>query len=595
MLSGNNSYSGGTTIYAGTLMLGNAAALGGGTVAVNSGAALDLNGNAVSGANALTLSGSGVSNGGALLNSNANAATYAGQITLGNDSLIIASNGDISLSSASGIGGSGNDLTVGGANDTTIAGPIATGSGMLTKQDAGMLTLTGVCTYTGSTTITGGTLALSGAGNLGGSKANYTGNIANSGALLINTSTGNNQTFGGIISGTGSLYQAGNALTALTANNTYSGSTTISAGTLAIGSSLAANNGNNYTAPIVNNGSLLFNSSTNQFLSGSISGSGNLTQNGNSVLSLNATNTFSGITLVGGGTLSVLTPAALQMSTLDTSGAGYVDFSTLSSGTLGGLQGNNNLVLGSGTWALGPLAVGNNNTSTTFSGDLVGNGNCRFTKVGSGTLTLTGSSNSYGDTNIKAGTLVIAGSGSLGNGGNYYGNITDKTALVINTSSNQSFTGTIHADGTVTQNGPGLLFVGNAQNYFGDGTIVAGGTLQIGAINALGQGGLTVNGGVIDLNGNALIIANSNALPWLSGTGGTITDSSVAAGGPTILTVNQSSSTTFAGSIQTGPNGRTIQLLKSSGGGLTLSVPASRRAGPRSPTAARWPSPPEAA
>ena len=60
------------------------------------------------------------------------------------------------------------------------------------------------------------------------------------------------------------------------------------------------------------------------------------------------------------------------------------------------------------------------------------------------------------------------------------------------------------------------------------GTTVSAGTLQLGAGNAvaLGTGGLTVNGGLVDLQGNSLTFANGNALPSLAGTGGVITDSS---------------------------------------------------------------------
>ena len=207
-----NSYTGGTTIYAGTLKVGNSAALGAsaGSVGVASGAVLDLNGTTMINTNALTLSGSGISNGGALTNSSATAAAYPGNITLN------------------------TPVAIGGANGITLGGAISGASAnTLTKVGNGMLTLTGVSTYTGSTTISAGTLNLSGEGNLGGAAANYAGNIANSGVLLLSLNSDNAQTFGGIISGGGTLSQSG-GLTTLTALNSYTGATNVNGGTLSV-------------------------------------------------------------------------------------------------------------------------------------------------------------------------------------------------------------------------------------------------------------------------------------------------------------------------------------------------------------------------
>ena len=80
---------------------------------------------------------------------------------------------------------------------------------------------------------------------------------------------------------------------------------------------------------------------------------------------------------------------------------------------------------------------------------------------------------------------------------------------------------------------------------------------------------LTANGGVVDIYGYSLTTTGSNALPWLSGTAGTITDSSYAPS--TTLCVNQNGNTTFGGSLQSGPNGCLIALQKYGNGSLTLS------------------------
>lgn len=169
-LSGANTFTGGVNVSNGTLRLGNNAALGGsaGAVVVSSGGTLDLNGRAVANTNALTLSGTGVSSGGALSNGSSTSASYAGLVTLGGSASIVAGSGDITLGNAGTITGSGFNLTVGGARNTTIASVIGTGSGGLTKQNSGVLTLNAANTFTGLTTISAGTLALGSSGSLAG-------------------------------------------------------------------------------------------------------------------------------------------------------------------------------------------------------------------------------------------------------------------------------------------------------------------------------------------------------------------------------------------------------------------------------------------
>ena len=61
-----------------------------------------------------------------------------------------------------------------------------------------------------------------------------------------------------------------------------------------------------------------------------------LTMSGSGLLLLTTVNTFSGNTLVSGGTLALGISAALEQSTLDTSGSGILSFGSLTSVTLGG-------------------------------------------------------------------------------------------------------------------------------------------------------------------------------------------------------------------------------------------------------------------
>lgn len=169
VLGGNNTFTGAMNIHEGIVKLGAAgngtnSPLGtaaGGTL-INVGGALDLNGITLSTAEGLTLYGTGVANGGALTNSGAN-ASYSGLLSLGANSSIIASGGDINLTNV-GTTNIAAGLTVGGAKNTSIAAILsgtnsATAPASLTKRDAGTLTLTGTNTYTGATTIQGGTLS----------------------------------------------------------------------------------------------------------------------------------------------------------------------------------------------------------------------------------------------------------------------------------------------------------------------------------------------------------------------------------------------------------------------------------------------------
>jgi len=147
-LSGANTYGGDTLISAGTLQLGNAAALGAGAgkTMVSNGATLDLNGQVLTALEPLYLNGAGTNNSGALINSSATAAALPGPITMQ-----IASRVDS------------------GTNGMALSGAI-NGPGSLTKAGTGILTLAGTNTYAGGTLVTnGGLLANNGSGLATGS------------------------------------------------------------------------------------------------------------------------------------------------------------------------------------------------------------------------------------------------------------------------------------------------------------------------------------------------------------------------------------------------------------------------------------------
>ena len=163
-LSGTNTYTGLTSITAGTLKLGAAgdatnspvgtAAAG---TSVTSGAVFDLNGFSLGINEDLTLRGTGISSGGALTNSSVTGVTYGGLITLGAASSIVVSAGDINLTNTGSITGATFALTLSGTGNGTLAGALSTGTGTLTKSGTGTWTISGSSSYTGATSITVGT------------------------------------------------------------------------------------------------------------------------------------------------------------------------------------------------------------------------------------------------------------------------------------------------------------------------------------------------------------------------------------------------------------------------------------------------------
>ena len=129
------------------------------------------------------------------------------------------------------------------------------GSASLTKSGSGLLVLTNTNGYTGATTISGGTLQIGGGGYLG-SGGTYGGNVANSSALVVSTSS--NQVFSGPIFGNGAAYQLGSGVTTLSASNGFGGGVTLSAGGLRLGNSAALG-----TGPLTINGGSLDSAAAN--------------------------------------------------------------------------------------------------------------------------------------------------------------------------------------------------------------------------------------------------------------------------------------------------------------------------------------------
>ena len=559
-LTGTNTYSGLTTVSGGTLAIGSGGTSGSiaGDIA-NSGAVVFNRSDAVTyagsisgtggltkqGADTLTLTGSSSFTGdtrvaaGILTVSNANALAGSTLDMNASDS------GFITFSQASSIGGltgsrnlanGGNTLSIGGNNASTTYSGVLSGTGGLTKQGSGTLTLTGNNTYSGLTTVSSGTLAI----GSGGTSGSIAGNIANSGAVVFNRS--NALTYTGSISGTGGLTKQGAGALTLTGSNTYTGPTTVSSGTLFIGSGGASGS---IVGDIANSGAVVFNRSDAVTYAGSISGTGGLTKQGAGTLTLTGSSSFTGDTRVTQGTLVVANANALSASTLDWAFANGITF--MQASILGGLKGANSFSNGGYT-----LTIGGNGQSTAYSGRLLGAGG--LTKTGVGTLTLAEGNSHTGDTRIVSGTLAIGNTYSLRN-----------STLDLNASDSGSIS---FSQNSILGGLKGSRNLSNGGNYLGIGannqsTTYSGVLSGAGGLVKFGAGTLTLTGnntytGLTEFANGTLAIGDG-------GTAGSLASSLVILKKGTSLTFNRSDASTYAGNI-TGIG----SLTKLGAGTLTL-------------------------
>ncbi|MGK7325852.1 autotransporter-associated beta strand repeat-containing protein [Salmonella enterica] len=343
-------------------------------------------------------------------------------------------------------------------------------------------------------------------------------------------------TFDNAISGSGQVVKSGDGALTLSGANSYSGGTLISDGTLIAGRVDVLGSGD-----VTDNATLEMN--TGGTFSNTISGSGQMVKSGDKTLTLSGVNTYTGGTLISGGTLIASNVEAL--------------------GT-GDVTDNATLEL---------------NTSGDFDNAISGSG--KVEKSGDDALTLSGSNTYTGGTLISGGTLVASNVEALGTG-----DVTDNATLALNAGGD--FINNIGGTGRVEKSGDDTLTLSGRNTYTG-GTLISSGTLVASNVEALGTGDVTDNatlalntGGTFDnaISGSGQVVKSGDETLTLSGTnsytggttisGGTLVATNVEALGSGDVTDDATLELNTGGTFDNAISG-SGQVVKSGDKMLTLS------------------------
>ena len=426
-------------------------------------------------------------------------------------------------------GGAGQTLTVNGggitdasASNQTLNVPVVLGtvSQSVSNTGSGILTLGGTVSDGGFNLLTGGTSAV---------------NIS------------------GVISGTGGLINTNTSTTTLTGANTYTGVTTINAGTLQLGDGATTNG--SVAGNIADNTALTFANPNAQTYAGAISGSGTVTKSGAGTLTLsNGGSSFTGNVAINGGTLSVTGGAAANAGP-----------TALGSDAAAGRT----ITVGSGsTLNLAINDVFGNAVTTNVPNIIVNGGTVSSTRYNAiGNITLNGATLSQnaadGSGNLMAGFQGYQFLGSVTVGGTSASTISsgatnDGDQLASNTTFNVGVTGATGPDlivssrltntspnftaGSLTKTGAGTMELTAANNYTGTTTISAG-TLQVGN----GTTGSIASTSAVNAGGTTTLIVDNNGALNNAATSVTLGDGK---GGATV--VNAVSGTQKAGALALG-------------------------------------------
>ena len=230
-------------------------------------------------------------------------------------------------------------------------------------------------------------------------------------------------------------------------------------------------------------------------LSSPLSGAGGLQKVGSGTMTLAASDSYLGLTLINAGTLSLANSAALAGNGNITFGGGMLQFTASNT-----LDYASRIVNSSG-----PIQLDTNGQNVIVASSLTSSNSAGLTKLGAGTLTLSAVDGYTGLTSINAGTLSLAHSAALAGNGNitFGGGTLQFTANNAIDYANRiiSSSGPIQVD----TNGQDVTFAGSLTSSNSAGLTKAGlGTLTLSAAN--GYTGTTL------VSGGTLLLANTAAL-----------------------------------------------------------------------------------
>ncbi len=328
-----------------------------------------------------------------------------------------------------------------------------------------------------------------------------------------------------------------------------------------------------------------------------VTGPGKITKTGTGTLYIEGTSTYEGGTDINSGTVQVGRSASLGVGDVKLGSAGGGDAALIA--IYAGYTHANNIevVAGSG----GTLTLGYTSTSTDFATSFTGaimlnddlvlfgnsgagngfrvrgeiTGSSGITKTGNGRVRIEGGNSGYtGTTTISEGVLQVGNGSTTGTLGS--GDIVNNASLILNRSDSFTFNNTMSGAGSLTKSGGGTVTISNNSNSYSGGTLVASGTLRIGASNSLGAASGSVTLGTAG-GGSASLVSYLSGWTYAQ-------DIVVAAGSGGTLTLGHSSnanfSSRFTGNVElndalvvdsVAPDGFAMRLegVISGGGGLT--------------------------
>jgi fibronectin-binding autotransporter adhesin len=533
-----------------------------------------------------TYTGGNQVTGGVLRAGSVNAFGPSGHMTLNNTAgvLLDLAGFNTTVTSLIGGGSTGGNIALGGATltlnsvDTRSYAGAITGPGNLVKAGAGTQAFTACnSSYTGGTTISAGVLEVNCLENggvnssIGASTSAATNLVVNGTLRYVGTGSRTDRQFT-IGTGGGTLDASGSGIVEFTSTSPVALAGANVSRTLTL---TGTNTGYNlFAGELDNNGA----------------GVTSLTKAGTGTWRLtNANSTYTGITRINGGVLSVDQMAnGGQASSIGASSSAATNLVIGNGSTLRytgdgdstdrqfTLDTGVTYIESSGTGALkftntGAVALTGSNTARTIAlggtyagdntmGGAIGNngtGATTLAKNDSGTWILTGNNTFTGNTVINDGNLMIGNGGTTGNAG--AGNVivdSPTSTLSLNRSDTFTFGGTLSGPGTLAQVGTGTSVLTASGNQIG-ATKIAAGELEV-------NGGLVTP--TVAMTGTSALTVNGT----LQGTGGTASALSGDAGAQTV-TVGSAGSLLASGDL--GDGNDTVDLsgtLNTGGGSLAL-------------------------